>query len=154
MKTERHETGDDRQRMALGPATPSRMKGDDIAESLLAMAVRGIRVADAMARTTAGRHIASQLLRSVTACGANYEEARGAESRRDFVHKLAITRKEAHEARYWVRLAQAWRLLEGDTDADFVRQLDSICRILGKSISTARARASSDESGATPVSCL
>ena len=122
-----------------GRLTPPRMKGDDIAERLFDIAVRGIRVADSLARTPAGRHIAGQLMRSVTACGANYEEARGAESRRDFVHKLAITRKEAHETRYRVRLAHASRLLQGQLDTELLGQLESVCRILGKSIATARA---------------
>lgn len=120
---------------------PGRMKGDDIAARLLAAAVSGIRLADALPRTPAGRHLAGQLLRSVTACGANYEEARGAESRRDFIHKLAITHKEAHEARYWVRLAVAAQLLEPPALVpELLQQLDSICRILGKSIGTARTR--------------
>lgn len=119
-----------------------RMKGDDIASKLLAMAVSGIRMADTLPRTPAGRHLAGQLLRSVTACGANYEEARGAESRRDFIHKLAIAHKEAHETRSWVRLAFAAHLLEPAAGVpELLLQLDSICRILGKSIGTARARA-------------
>ena len=130
------------------------MKGDDIAAKLLAAAVSGVAMADSMPRTAAGRHVGAQLLRSVTACGANYEEARGAESRRDFIHKLAISRKEAHETRYWVRVAHASRLLETGTFPDFARQLDSIYRILGKSLGTARARSEVDrgssEEGAAP----
>jgi four helix bundle protein len=38
------------------------------------------------------------------AVGANYEEARGAESKNDFVHKLQIALKELRESHYWLRL--------------------------------------------------
>jgi len=51
-----------------------------------------------------GRHIAGQLLRSSTSAGANYEEACGAESRPDFIHKLQIVLKELRETLYWLRL--------------------------------------------------
>lgn len=48
--------------------------------------------------------IARQLLRAGTSIGANIEEASAAESRKDFVHKMAIASKEARETHYWLRL--------------------------------------------------
>jgi len=66
------------------------MKGDDIAARLVALAVRVVKIVDALPDTLAGRHVAGQVLRSGTSPGANYEEARGAESRRDFLHKVGI----------------------------------------------------------------
>jgi four helix bundle protein len=50
------------------------------------------------------RHIGMQLFSSATSIGANYEEARGAESRQDFSHKLQIVLKEARETHYWLKL--------------------------------------------------
>ena len=41
----------------------------------------------------AAKHVAMQLWRAVTGGGANYDEARGAESRADFVHKVRIATK-------------------------------------------------------------
>jgi len=46
----------------------------------------------------------SQLVRSATSIGANYMEADGAESRKDFMHKIAICKKEAKETRHWLRM--------------------------------------------------
>ncbi len=46
----------------------------------------------------------SQLVRAGTSVGANYREADCAESRKDFEHKIAISKKEANESRYWVRM--------------------------------------------------
>ncbi|GAB4238222.1 MAG: hypothetical protein Tsb0034_13740 [Ekhidna sp.] len=48
--------------------------------------------------------LTKQLLRSGTAIGALSEEAQQAESKADFIHKLSIANKEAHETHYWLRL--------------------------------------------------
>lgn len=48
--------------------------------------------------------LAKQLLRSGTAIGALVREAEHAESRADFIHKLAIALKEANETQYWLEL--------------------------------------------------
>jgi four helix bundle protein len=48
--------------------------------------------------------VAKQLLRSGTSIGANIEEAAGAESRKDFLHKMSLALKEARETHYWLRL--------------------------------------------------
>ena len=45
-----------------------------------------------------------QLLKSGTSIGANYREANRAESNSDFIHKLAISEKEASETVYWLEL--------------------------------------------------
>ncbi len=63
-----------------------------------------IKLTTNLYKTPEGRHIGGQLLRSGTSSGANYEEACGAESRRDFIHKLQITLKELKESFYWLRL--------------------------------------------------
>jgi four helix bundle protein len=48
--------------------------------------------------------LSKQLLRSGTSIGANVEEALAAQSRKDFLHKMSITSKEARETLYWLRL--------------------------------------------------
>ena len=45
-----------------------------------------------------------QLLKSGTSIGANHREANRAESRNDFIHKIAIVEKEAAETQYWLEL--------------------------------------------------
>src|SRR5262249_15510029 len=54
--------------------------------------------------TPLATHISRQLLRAGTAAAANYGEARGAESRSDFVHKLRIVLKELNETAVWLQL--------------------------------------------------
>jgi len=48
--------------------------------------------------------IRGQLGGAGTSVGANYEEAQGAESKRDFTHKIGISYKEARESVYWLRV--------------------------------------------------
>ncbi len=71
-----------------------RRKGDDLAERLLEFAARTGKVVDALPETRMGRHVAGQLVRCGTSPAPNYAEACGAESRKDFVHKLSICLKE------------------------------------------------------------
>ncbi len=48
--------------------------------------------------------VLSQLIRSATSIGANYMEANGASSKKDFKNKIHICKKEAMETKYWLRM--------------------------------------------------
>jgi four helix bundle protein len=48
--------------------------------------------------------IIDQLVRSATSIGANYCEANGASSKKDFKNKIHICKKEANETKYWLRM--------------------------------------------------
>lgn len=54
--------------------------------------------------TSLNKPIISQCIRSGTSIGANYCEADGAESRKDFQHKIGICKKEAKETKYWIHM--------------------------------------------------
>ncbi|MCV9928780.1 four helix bundle protein [Flavobacterium sp. LS1R49] len=55
-----------------------------------------------------GEYVMSkQILRSGTSVGANIREAKNAESKADFIHKMGISQKEADETLYWLELLQA-----------------------------------------------
>jgi len=49
-------------------------------------------------------HLIGQLVSSGTSIGANYMEADGAESKKDFRHKIGICRKESKETKHWLRM--------------------------------------------------
>lgn len=53
---------------------------------------------------TINRPLISQLIRSGTSIGANYMEADGAQSKKDFSHKIAISKKEAKESMHWLHM--------------------------------------------------
>jgi four helix bundle protein len=79
------------------PTRSSQSQADDLEGRLIDFAVRIIKLSGGLPRTPAGKHIAAQILRSGTSPAPNYEEARGAESYADFVHKLRIVLKELNE---------------------------------------------------------
>ena len=56
----------------------------------------------------------SQLVRSGTSIGANYMEADAAESKRDFKHKIGISKKEAKETMHWLRMIAKANLTKKD----------------------------------------
>ena len=50
------------------------------------------------------KSIVNQLARSATSVGANYCEANGASSKKDFKNKIHICKKEIKETKYWLQL--------------------------------------------------
>lgn len=50
------------------------------------------------------RPLISQVVRSGTSIGANYMEANGASSKRDFANKISICKKESQETKHWLRM--------------------------------------------------
>jgi len=79
-------------------------------------------------------------LRSGTSPAAHYAEARGAESSRDFVHKLRICLKELNEARVWLKITSKSELLPESRLRDIANENDELCRIINASIKTTRAK--------------
>lgn len=69
-----------------------------------------------------------QLVKSATSVGANVEEADGAESPRDFIHKTSISRKEARESRYWIRIVRT-AILDDEEFAALEQESEELVRI-------------------------
>lgn len=80
------------------------MTPQELEERLIDFAVASIGVAEALPNTRAGIHIAGQLIRSGTSPAPNYGEARSAESRKDFIHKMKISLKELRETMIWLKI--------------------------------------------------
>ena len=115
-------------------------KGDDIEARMIDFAVRIIRLGNNLPKSRAGNHIAGQLLRSGTAPAAIYDEARGAESPKDFVHKLKLGLKELNESRVWLKIISKSDLLSAEKLHNINQECDELCRIINASIKTARKK--------------
>ena len=63
-----------------------------------------IEFAKRLSRNLVTDPLIKQIVRSGTSIGANYMEADGAESKKDFRHKIAICKKEAKETKHWLRM--------------------------------------------------
>jgi four helix bundle protein len=97
-----------------------------------------VRISAKLNTTQEGKHIANQILRSGTAAAANYGEARGAESRKDFIHKLRIVLKELNETAIWLQLIARTSLLPPEMISGVLAENRELCRIIAASIKTAR----------------
>jgi four helix bundle protein len=76
----------------------------DLEERTARLGEKVIEFAADLPNTTINRPLIIQFVRSGTSIGANYMEADGAESRKDFQHKIGICKKEAKETMHWLRM--------------------------------------------------
>jgi four helix bundle protein len=111
----------------------------DLEARLLDFAARIIRLAENMNRSSAGQHIALQVLRSGTSPLPNHGEAQAAESNRDFVHKLKICLKELRETHRWLQLIQRVPLVKKpERITALLKETDELIRIFVASLKTAQ----------------
>jgi four helix bundle protein len=110
----------------------------ELSGRLLDFATNCIGIVPRFEHTLAGKHIALQLIRSATSSGANYEEACGAESRADFIHKLQIVLKELRESLYWLKLAKRVQASLRNDLQPLLNESQELTKIIAKSIVTAK----------------
>jgi len=80
------------------------------------------------------RVLAQQVLRAGTAIGANLEEARSAQSRRDLVAKFSIALGEARETNYWIRILRETNIVPDQLTTALLKESDELTAILTTSI--------------------
>ena len=113
---------------------------DAFQERSVLFAIRIIDLVTCLPKTTAGRPIAGQVLRSGTSPAPNYAQARGAESRADFVHKLRIALKELNETGIWLLIILKARMAPERLVGGLVKENRELARMLSASIRTAQAK--------------
>ncbi len=102
----------------------------DIQARTFQFGVRIIKFVDKLPRTLSATELGRQLLRSGTSVAANMEEANGAESKSDFIHKVSIAYKEARETRLWLGLIEAANLTTAAETKELYAESDELIRIL------------------------
>ena len=117
---------------------PQPSRAVELQKRFTSFAAQIVGVCPKLNRTVEGRHISKQILRSATATAANYGEARGAESRSDFIHKLGIVLKELNETAVWLELIEQTSLLSADLTGPILAENQELCRIIAASLRTAR----------------
>jgi len=114
-----------------------RMRADELEDRLIDFAVRIIKLSAGLPKTPAGKHIAGQILRSGTSPAPNYGEARGAESRADFIHKLRIVLKELNETSIRLAIIERSELLARHLVSDISHEGRELSKIFTASLRTA-----------------
>lgn len=110
----------------------------DLDERLINFAAAVIDVSEALPNTLAGRHVAGQLVRCGTAPALHYGEAQGAESRKDFIHKLKIGLKELRESFNCHRIVRKKKWYDEERLTKILDENNQLISIFVKSIETAR----------------
>lgn len=91
----------------------------DLEDRTLEFAKAVVRLCKELPHNTVNRELVSQLIRSSGSVGANYREANDALSKKDFYHRIKISRKEAKETLYWLDLVT-------EANQDHVQQIEPL----------------------------
>ncbi|MBI3616704.1 MAG: four helix bundle protein [Candidatus Omnitrophica bacterium] len=84
--------------------TKDQNKPYDLEDRTLEFAQEVIRLCKKVPRDVISLRVIGQLVDSAGSVGANYREANEAVSKKDFVHRMKISRKECKESTYWLEL--------------------------------------------------
>jgi len=84
--------------------------------------------------------LSKQVLKSGTSIGANVEEAAAAQSRKDFISKMAIASKEARETNYWLRLLRDSDLCKNIDYSDAIRESEELVKMLTSIVKTSQGK--------------
>ena len=119
------------------------LRASDIRDRSFDFAVRIVKLCKFLEKQAdVSRSVILQLLRAGTSVGANLEEAKAAQSRADFIHKNAISLKEARESNYWLRLILATETLDPNIHAgiqELEQESTELSRFIGKIIVTSKS---------------
>lgn len=110
----------------------------DLEERLIRFGAEVCRLTEQFPATVLAKQVAFQVIRSGTSPFANYGEVQGAESRRDFIHKLGICLKELRETRAWLKFMREMRLCPREQLSAVTEECEELLAILATSIRTAR----------------
>ncbi len=110
----------------------------DIHERIYAFIIRVINLTKQLPKNVQNERIIPQIIDAVTSMGANDQEADASESRKDFIAKYRIVKKENKETNYWLRII-------ADTNPTFIKRMsdlrqegNEILRIVSSIIISAR----------------
>jgi four helix bundle protein len=109
-------------------------KSEAILDEMVELSVRLIKILESVAIPHSVR---DQLTRAVTSIGANFSEAQDASSKKDFLNKIYIAKKEASETKYWLAIVS--RLVGSNNELENIRQdVQGFAMMLQKIVNTTR----------------
>jgi len=116
----------------------SNEKKFDLEERLIDFAVWIIELTENLPNTKAGIYLGGQLLRSGISPALNYGEAKGAESKSDFVHKMKVCLKELKETFNNMRILHRSKIYKSEQGLlNLISECNELISIFVKSINTA-----------------
>ena len=122
----------------------------DLKRRTKAFALRILKLVDALPKTTAGRALASQIVRS----GTTVPAACRAKSTADFIAKMGIVEEEADETLFWLELSEESELVSATKITAIKQEANELIAITIASIKTAQRNRSSNSAFRTPNSAF
>jgi four helix bundle protein len=110
----------------------------DLQDRLIGFGVMVCTLCEEFPETRAGNHVAGQLIRSATSPFANYSEAQGGVSRKEFVYRLGVTRRELRESNSWLTFARRTGLASEEVLQPTLDECDELLAIMSTAIRTAQ----------------
>lgn len=116
------------------------MKNNVVKDKSFVFALRIVKMYKFLCEKKKEFILSNQLLRSGTSIGANVRESEHAESKADFIHKMAIAQKEANETEYWIELLFRSEYIDKNSYQSIISDLHEIYKILSSIIITTKAK--------------
>src|SRR5438876_9411836 len=116
----------------------------DLKNRTKVFSLRVLKLVDAVPKTTAGRALASQIVRSGTSVAANYRAACRTRSTSDFIAKMGIVEEEADETLFWLELLEESKLVPAAKLTAIKQEANELIAITVASIKTARRNRAAD----------
>ena len=124
--------------------TNQNTKKYDIRDRTLEFAARVAKLAKTLTHNLVSYEYGKQVIRASASIGANIEEADGTLTRKDFLNKMALGRRESREAKYWLRLINRADLVNNQSNRDelnyLVKEAEEIMLILSSIINKTKER--------------
>jgi four helix bundle protein len=111
-----------------------------LADKSMDFSIRIINLYKHLCKTKMEYVLSKQLLRSGTSIGANIREARFAQSKIDFIHKMSISLKEANESLYWLELLYKTDYLSESEYMSLYNDCDELVRMLHSTVLTSKKK--------------
>jgi four helix bundle protein len=114
------------------------VNSDELKVRTRQFALRVMKLVGALPRTTVGKAIGGQLVRSGTAVGANYRAACRSRSKAEFSAKLGIVAEEADETCFWLELIVAGELLAEKRVIALLEEANALTAIFTAAVKTSK----------------
>jgi four helix bundle protein len=109
------------------------MKENIVLNKSYDFAVNVLKAVKVLERSIENYVFVKQLIRSATSVGANLQESQGGLTKKEFIHKLNISYREAKESKYWIKLIIDSQLKNKPQEESFLKLYndgDEICKII------------------------
>lgn len=111
----------------------------DLEDRLIDFSIKIADLVEGLPNTKAANHIGNQIIRSGCSPALNYGEAQEAESKKDFIHKMSICRKELRETKVALKIIIRKPYNEVRSNSEnALRECMELLAIFSKSIETAK----------------